>query len=627
LVIGGYFSSTVDFNPGPGVLNITSSGNTDIFVLKLNSTGNLIWAKTVGGSSSDVCNSLKIDGLGNIYSTGWFQGTVDFDPGFGTSNLTSFPSLGIYIQKLSSSGNFLWAKYSGAFFDDGARALHVDASGNVYTTGFFNLTVDFNPGPGLNTLTSVGGEDVFIQKLNPSGTFVWAKSYGGAFDDEGTGIVTDNSGNVFTIGTFNGTVDFDPGPGVFNLTSVGSVDIFIQKLDASGNFVWAKSMGGQFIDRGLGIALDNSGNVYNAGYFESTVDFDPGMDSLLFTSTAIDLYIQKLDSVGDLVWVRTIGGYSNDQAEDISVDDNGNIYITGIFSSIVDFDPGTGVNNLASAGFSDIFTHKMSSCVISQGTDVVTACDSFTWIDGNTYTSSNNSAKVILISSTGCDSVLTLDLTITTSDTVNDVITACNSYTWIDGSTYTTSTNNITYTLTNNNGCDSVLVLDLTIDSVTDLSTSLSGITITASNANADYQWLDCNNNFSIINGETNQSFTPSTNGTYAVELTENGCVDTSACVTVTTVGMNELVHSTSLIVYPNPTSGLVEVSSSAILHEAQVLVTDILGRVVFEKYFDRLHIAEINLADNPNGIYLLTLRTPNGETTIRIAKHSSFSE
>lgn len=137
-----------------------------------------------------------------------------------------------------------------------------------------------------------------------------------------------------------------------------------------------------------------------------------------------------------------------------------------------------------------------------------------------------------------------------------DVITACDSYTWIDGNTYTASNKTATYTLTNAAGCDSVVTLNLTIDSVSDVSTTLNGVAITANNNFASYVWMDCDNNFSPIPGETNTSFSATKNGNYAVQLSENDCVDTSACLAITTVGITENSFADYFDVYPNPTNG-----------------------------------------------------------------------
>src|SRR5262249_8603262 len=158
--------------------------------------------------------------------------------------------------------DWLWAKRVGATGQDRGYATAVDASGNIYMTGTFQGTVDLDPGPGVFNLTATAGAgvDMFISKLDGSGNFVWAKQIAGWNLKEPRSIVLDNSGNIYTTGLFAGPVDFDPGPGVFNLTASGSsIDIFISKLDNNGNFVWAKQFTGALDDWGYSLAFDASG--------------------------------------------------------------------------------------------------------------------------------------------------------------------------------------------------------------------------------------------------------------------------------------------------------------------------------------------------------------------------------
>ncbi|MCG8576664.1 MAG: hypothetical protein MI810_17430, partial [Flavobacteriales bacterium] len=143
------------------------------------------------------------------------------------------------ISVIGNAQSFDWVASSGAIGWDKAYSITTDADGNTYTTGHFQGTVDFDPGSGEYDLASAGENDVFVQKLDADGNFVWALSFGGLFADRGRSIATDASGNVYLTGFFDGTVDFDPGSGDFDLTSEGDRDVFLQKLDASGNFEWA----------------------------------------------------------------------------------------------------------------------------------------------------------------------------------------------------------------------------------------------------------------------------------------------------------------------------------------------------------------------------------------------------
>jgi len=313
----GYFNGTVDFDPGVGTANLTSGGGNDGFISKLDSSGNYVWAKKIGGSSGDVIYSIVFDSSGNIYTTGYFGGTVDFDPGAGTANLSSISgSADAFISKLDSNGDYVWAKSIGGSSSDYGYDINVDSSGNIYTTGFFSGTADFDPGAGTANLTSGGSDDMFMSRLDSACNDGWGKRNVSSYGDRIYSNILDSSGNIYTTGYFGGTADFDPGAGTANLTSGGSISSFISKLDSSGNYVWAKIIsgsGGGVSLYGYGIALDSSNNIYTTGFFSGTADFDPGAGTANLTSAGSwDIFISKLDFLGNFVWAKRIGWSGSD---------------------------------------------------------------------------------------------------------------------------------------------------------------------------------------------------------------------------------------------------------------------------------------------------------------------------
>jgi hypothetical protein len=360
----GNFNGTADFDPGAASFNLTSAGIDDIFISKLNAAGNFVWAVRFGSTSFDAGGAIALDASANVYTTGYFDGTVDFDPGAATVNLTSAGgSLDIFVSKLDAAGNFIWAKRLGGPLGDGGFSITVDVANNIYTTGQFDGTADFDPGAGTFNLTSAGESDIFISKLDAAGNFIWAKRMGGIGFDQSNSIAVDASGNVHTTGDFEGTADFDPGAGTFNLTSTAFLDVFISKLDASGNFIYAKRMGGTFISSGYSIALDASGNVYSTGQFRGTADFDPGAATFNLISELVDVFVSKLDAAGNFVFAFRLGGAQNDFGYSIDIDAAGNIYTTGNFKETADFDPGPCTFNLTTSGV-DAFVHKMIPAAI-----------------------------------------------------------------------------------------------------------------------------------------------------------------------------------------------------------------------------------------------------------------------
>ncbi|MCP3958308.1 MAG: hypothetical protein GY719_10695, partial [bacterium] len=354
----GQYRGTADFDPGPGTFNLSASGTNAAFVVKLDPAGALAWAVELDGVEREDSFDVAADAAGNVYVTGEFQGTVDFDPGPGTFNLSSMGVQDIFVVKLDTLGNLVWARAMGSSNQDRGTGIAVDGGGNVYTTGLFFGTVDFDPGPGSLNLTSAGQTDIFVQKLDPAGNLAWALRMGGSDFDDGSGIEIDGAGNVVSIGTFTGPVDFDPGPGTFNVTGLGG---YLHKLDAAGNFILAVATGGF----NYSIAVDAAGNSHLIGYYGGTVDFDPGPGTFNLTSAgSSEIFFQKLDAGGNLLWVGTAVNAASspfDSGIEIAVDASGNALATGVFNGTVDFDPGSGTANLTSLGDDEIFLLGLGS--------------------------------------------------------------------------------------------------------------------------------------------------------------------------------------------------------------------------------------------------------------------------
>ena len=259
------------------------------------------------------------------------------------------------------------------------------------------------------------------------------------------------------------------------------------------------------------------------------------------------------------------------------------------------------------AGCDSVVTLDLTIINSTTGIDTQVSCNPFTWIDGITYTASNDSATFILMNNAGCDSVVTLDLTIN-SNFGTDSQTACNSYTWIDGNTYTSSNNTATHTLVNTAGCDSVVTLNLTLNSVT-ASVFENNLVLTAIPPGANYQWIDCSDNNASNVGESNQSFTPSLNGSYAVIITLNGCSDTSDCFEVSTIGLEENDYA-DMIIYPNPSSGSFTIEFYQSTDLVGIEIFDMSGKVI-HKNDKASKITKLNFdLDFASGTYFVSLKT-----------------
>ena len=335
--ITGSFNGSALF----GTTSLTSQGEYDIFIAKLDTDGIWQWAISAGGINYAGGYGVTADNIGNVYIIGGFNGSALF----GTTSLTSQGLDDVFVTKLDTDGNWQWAKRAGGKNFTFGSSVAVDNSGNVYITGIFsNYTLMDNI-----SLFSQGSWDVFVAKLNSDGIWKWAKSAGGNNIDYSSSIALDNNGNVFITGSFIGVAWF------YNITlrSQGQSDVFIAKLDTNGIWKWAKSAGGPWFDEGAGVWTDINGYVYITGCYQGKANF--GSTSFPYKSN-LNVFIAKLDSKGTWYWANSAGGKSSEEGCDIAVDKCGNVYITGYFNSTALF----GDINLTAKGREDIFIAMLS---------------------------------------------------------------------------------------------------------------------------------------------------------------------------------------------------------------------------------------------------------------------------
>ncbi len=349
----GLFEYAIDLDPGPAVYSVESPAYSSIYISKLDSSGNFIWGGLIPTSVSFGQINLRVDEAGNTYLTSDLSGPADMDPGPGVFILSPIGFRDAFIVKIDTDGNLVWAKNFGGPGDTGSQglAVDVDLQGNVYVGGSFNNTQDFDPGPGVFNITASAHIQAFIVKLTGSGNFVWAKQFGNSPQVYGGSTIlnmrSDGAGNLHITGTFARDCDFDPGPGLYTaVSSPGSAgDGFICKLDGQSNFVWVKTLGQNGTNnhhiRPFGIDFDGANNILIAGFYLGDFDFDPGVGTQVIYCNPYDAFILKLNSLGEFIWVKTIGASgASDTGNDVAVDFAGNVYLVGSFSTSVDFDPG-----------------------------------------------------------------------------------------------------------------------------------------------------------------------------------------------------------------------------------------------------------------------------------------------
>lgn len=525
-------SPSFDADPSPfAVSTITGNSTDQAFIIKLTNNGYLMWAKLLGSTGSDIAYCLDLDANGNVVVGGKFQGTVDFDPGAGTNNLTATSPQNGFVLRLDENGNFI----SAAQIAEVVQSIDADSVGGVVIGGYFSGTKDFDPGVGVYNATAQGALNGYVCRLTPANDMVWANPIYGLGQILLRGLTLDHNGNVIAVGAFNNTIQMDPTNSGMITNTNGDLDAFVVKYNyLNGSYQWGDHFGGTNTDMALSVAADENGYISYATIYTDTIDADPGTGTHnLISHGNNDFYISRLQPNGQLVWANSFGNTQNDAAYSIHYQGADELIVCGSIQYNVDFDPTSGVDtiNAGAAGYAQGFLGKYSTCSPIQITLVDTGCEHYEYAGSHglvTYTTSGIYLDTLMAVLTGCDSIVTLQITITNIDT----------------------------------------------------TVTQSGGIFTAVQNGAQYQWYTCPLEV-YVPGATNQSFSPTVNGGYDVWIYNNGCTRISGCHYISNVGIEDL-ESFNFSLYPNPSSDYIILSSNNQIQS--YVIADLSGRVVLKK-------------------------------------------
>jgi len=350
ICLAGRFQGAIDF--GGGVL--TSAGDNDIFLTKLDATGGHIWSQRFGDDQSDIGSCIITNDVGDVYLSGQFRGGIIIGP----NHHISQGGTDSFLAKFKASGEYSWSQAYGGPENQQGGFISSDLGGNLYLAGIFRGNIDFGGG----VLTGDETGDIYLAKMSSSGSHIWSQGfYGDALQNVG-GVAIDGAGNPAISGNFENSLDFGGGP----LVSAGTQDIYIAKFDSSGSYIWANRYGQSAPQRTYDIATDSWGNILLTGSFEGTVDFGGGT---LASQGDDDIFLARFSPSGIHQWSTSFGDWQEQKGTCITASPNGDIISTGWLCGTVDF----GGGPISGGGAFDIYLVKYGFTV--SGIEPVAPCD------------------------------------------------------------------------------------------------------------------------------------------------------------------------------------------------------------------------------------------------------------
>jgi Secretion system C-terminal sorting domain len=628
--LSGTFQGTADFSPGSGTSSLTSSGGEDVFIAKYDTSGALIWVKKIGGSGNETLTTLHMDRNNNLFLAGRFNSnTLDLNPGSGVNNVNHTSNFDSYLCKLDSSGAHRWSGALSGLSTEFIDAIATSANGDVYFGGTYFGQVDVDMGSGVQNISTPGlSDDMFLVKLDSAGVFQYVKVMGGVYNDAILDIVIDSTNTVYVAGSYNGTVDFDPSSnGVYELVST-SGDGFIATYTPSGNFQMVRQIGngtGNTFVRKMFVRDDY---VYACGQYNLFMYIYTSTGYTGFSGQGTDCYFFRMTTCATVLTASvslvpdTVYGCSGDSVSITAVPVNGGItntyqwrlngnIVNGVFGSLY-----TGPLNAGNT--LTCVLKSTEGCVINPITPEMPVVNNFTTFLTPSHFISTNPGII-------CNGVVVTFSSVATNGGSNPGYQWYQNNILVPGATQSTFSpsvyahnDNIACTLFPNSctSLDSVSVNTfITVFQVPNATVNVNGNVLSAQTAGATYQWVDCNNNYAPIPNAIQQAFSPISNGSYALIISNPFCSDTSACQTITTIGMNDQdLLEQSIRILPNPTSDNTLVTFPDFIEVTSIIITDMAGRNFgYTLVLGNEKRVELSVGHLSPGIYILQLNHSTG--------------
>jgi hypothetical protein len=624
-LISGYFSGSTNFGNLAYPLNLVPKGLSDIFFAKYSSQDSLVFCKNVGGTSNDISFDIKKK-LDRIYICGYFNTIADFDPSANIQNLVSSGNADFFVAAYDTLGNFVWANSGGSANFDFASCMSVFDDGTIILSGYSLGPININGFNGSINLSNHGNYDVFLALLNSAGDITSAYGIGGNGLDQSRFQTLDKNGNLFLAGVLgSSSVNFSLNSINNSPPFIGYNDSFLAKYSFCSDSLFVDGISGS------NTVCEGDTVSYFAGVISDTINYnwEVPIGWQIVQENYNSLQVVAGHDSG-IVSLHVFNHCLDDVASSVNVNVNPlSININNIIvckNSSFTLPNGTTISLLSDTTLIEhyatingcdsniIFNVQVSNYV--NLINNITLCSGASYsLNGNTYTSGGVYYDTIHVSNS-CDSVIITNITMLPINLALNPQTVCENEPYIINSHSYNQNGMYLDTLQNIFGCDSIVITNLTVNSV-DTSITLVPGGFISNQPNATYQWCECTISGPMpIPGKTDQTFLPDFLGTYSVIVSYNNCTDTSGCFNPTMVGLNTISSSNNIYANYNKDDHTVFVKSKTQINRVELF--DLEGRIVCDNSEKAMEV-KLSTSELTKGLYILRVYSEVGAASMKI--------